>query len=126
MNAMDWIVFVSGVAAIAWVNWYFFLAKQPAARATAGASGAQEVTITVQGGYSPAEIHLKKGVPARLVFDRQETSGCSEEVVIPDFGIRKFLPAFKKTVIELTPDEAGTHEFTCGMSMLHGRLVVES
>lgn len=126
MNATDWIVLAAGAAAIVWVNWYFFLAKRPAARATAGASGAQEVTITVQGGYSPAEIHLKKGVPARLVFDRQETSGCSEEVVIPDFGIRKFLPAFKKTVVELTPDQAGTHEFTCGMSMLHGRLVVES
>src|SRR5215213_8373364 len=120
MNTTDWIVLAAGAAAIVWVNWYFFLAKRPAAQATAGASGAQEVTITVQGGYSPAEIRLKKGVPARLVFDRQETSGCSEEVVIPDFGIRKFLPAFKKTVIELTPDQAGTHEFTCGMSMLHG------
>lgn len=126
MNATDWIVLAAGVAAVAWVNWYFFLAKLPAAQATAGVSGAQEVTIIVQGGYSPAEIHLKQGVPARLVFDRQETSGCSEEVVIPDFGIRRFLPAFKKTVIELTPDQAGTHEFTCGMSMLHGRLVVES
>lgn len=126
MNATDWVVLAGGVAAIAWVNWWFFLAKRPAARATAGASGTQEVTITVQGGYSPAEIHLKKGVPARLVFDRQETSGCSEEIVIPDFGIRRFLPAFKKTVVELTPDRAGIHEFTCGMSMLHGRLVVES
>lgn len=126
MNATDWIVLFAGAAAILWVNWWFFRAKRPAARAAAGASGAQEVTITVQGGYSPAEVRLKKGVPARLVFDRQETSGCSEEVVIPDFGIRKFLPAFKKTVVELTPGEAGTHEFTCGMSMLHGKLIVES
>ena len=125
MNASDWIVILASLAAIAWVNWWFFLARRPAATAVAGASGAQEVTITVQAGYEPAEVKVKRGVPVRLTFDRQETSGCSEEIVIPDFGIRKFLPAFQKTTIELTPQEAGTFEFTCGMSMLHGRLIVE-
>ena len=125
MNATDWIVVAAGLAAIAWVNWYFFLAERQAATATAGTGGVQEVTITVHGGYEPAEVRLQKGVPARLVFDRQETSGCSEEVVLPDFGIRRFLPAFQKTTVELTPDRAGSFEFTCGMSMLRGRLVVQ-
>jgi plastocyanin domain-containing protein len=125
MSPSDWIVVLLGIAAIAWVNWYFFLARRPAATATVGASGAQEVTITVQAGYAPAEVKVKRGAPVRLVFDRQETSGCSEEVVIPDFGIRKFLPAFQKTAIELTPEKAGVFDFTCGMSMLHGKLIVE-
>ena len=26
MNAVDWIVLAGGLGAIAWVNWYFFLA----------------------------------------------------------------------------------------------------
>lgn len=128
MSPLEWIVVLAGAAAVAWVNWYFFLARRGAASAVvAGAAGGgtQEVTITVQGGYEPAEVHLRKGVPARLVFDRRETSGCSEEVVIPDFGIRKFLPAFQKTTVELKPESAGSFEFTCGMSMLRGRLVVE-
>jgi len=125
MSASDWVVIVAGLAAVVWVNWWFFLARRPAATAATGAGGAQEVTITVQAGYEPAEVKVKRGVPVRLIFDRQETSGCSEEIVIPDFGIRKFLPAFQKTAVELTPKEAGTFEFTCGMSMLHGRLVVE-
>ena len=126
MTASDWIVILVSLAVIAWVNWWFFLARRPAATAVAGAGGAQEVTITVQAGYEPAEVKVKRGLPVRLTFDRQETSGCSEEIVIPDFGIRKFLPAFEKTTIELTPKEAGTFEFTCGMSMLHGRLIVEA
>lgn len=125
MNVTDWIAVAAGLAAIAWVNWYFFLARRQAAEASTGTGGAQEVTIVVHGGYEPAEVRLKKGVPARLVFDRQETSGCSEEVVLPDFGIRRFLPAFQKTTVELTPDRAGSFEFTCGMSMLRGRLVVQ-
>ena len=62
----------------------------------------------------------------RLVFERQETSGCSEEVVIPEFGVRKFLPAHKETVVEIQPQKAGSYEFTCGMGMLRGRLIVEA
>ena len=28
MTATDWIVVVGGIAAIVWVNWYFFLAER--------------------------------------------------------------------------------------------------
>jgi plastocyanin domain-containing protein len=124
MTGTEWVVLTAGIAAIAWVNWYFFFAERRAvAAATTG--GTQEVEIEVRGGYDPGVVRLKRGVPARLVFNRQETSSCSEEIVIPAFGIRKFLPAFEKTPVELTPRENGTFEITCGMSMLHGKLVVE-
>lgn len=125
MTGAEWLVLFGGLAAIAWVNWYFFVAGGPAAEATVGAGGVQEVAITVAGGYDPSGIRVKKGRPVRLVFDRRETSSCSEEIVFPDFGIRKFLPAFEKTAVEFTPEEAGTYDFTCGMSMLHGKLTVE-
>lgn len=124
MNATDWLAIVAGVALICCVLWYFFLAEGTAATATS-ASGRQDVTVRVHGGYVPATIRVKAGVPVRLHFDRQETSSCSEEVVFPDFGVRRFLPAFQETVVEVTPQKAGTYEFTCGMSMLHGRLVAE-
>jgi plastocyanin domain-containing protein len=125
MSPLEWTILLAGAAAIAWVNWYFFLAGRRSAVAETREGGAQEVTITVQGGYDPGEVRLKKGIPARLVFDRRETSSCSEEVVFPDFGIRKFLPAFQKTTVELRPDRAGSFDFTCGMSMLRGKLIVE-
>jgi plastocyanin domain-containing protein len=125
MSGIEWMVVLAGLAGIAWVNWYFFLSHGPAAQAAAGAGGVQEMTIAVQGGYSPAQVRVKKGAPVRLVFDRQETSGCSEEVVIPEFGVRRFLPAFQKTAVEITPTRAGTFDFTCGMSMLRGKLTVE-
>ena len=43
MTATDWMVVVGGIAAIAWVNWYFFLAARgtPASR---GESRAGEET----------------------------------------------------------------------------------
>ena len=125
MNAADWVVVAAGLLTVAWINWYFFLAERSTATAVAGAGGVQEVMIGVRGGYDPAEVRVKKGVPVRLIFDRQETAGCSEEIVLPDFGIRRFLPAHQKTTVEFTPERAGTYEFTCGMSMLRGRLTVE-
>lgn len=125
LGPTDWLAIAAGLAAIAWVNWYFFFAERTAAVATTNAGGLQDVTVVVRGGYEPSTIRVKAGRPVRLAFDRQETSGCSEEIVFPDFNVRKFLPAYQRTVIELTPPKAGTYEFTCGMSMLHGKLVAD-
>ena len=124
MSTAQWLVIAAGIAAIAWVNWYFLFAERRAVAASS-TGDTQEVTIVVKGGYDPGVVRLKQGIPARLVFDRQDTSSCSEEVVIPEFGIKKFLPSFQRTAVELTPNKAGTFEITCGMSMLHGKLVVE-
>jgi plastocyanin domain-containing protein len=117
-------VLVVGVIAIALVNWYFFAPRKGAA-ASVGTDGAQTIRIKVQGGYDPQTVRVKRGKPVRLVFDRQEKSPCSEELVMADFGIRQFLAPFKETPIELKPDRAGSFDITCGMSMLHGKLVVE-
>ena len=130
MTGIDWTVVLVGAAAIAAVLWYFFLADGTpvsggAAPVAASDGSPQTAVIQVRGGYDPATIRVLAGKPVRLVFDRQETSSCSEEVVFPDFSVRTFLPAFERTTVEVTPDHAGTYEFTCGMSMLHGRLVAE-
>lgn len=126
MSGTDWLAIVAGLTAIALVNWYFFFAGRTAAAATVSGAGSAEVRIAVRGGYEPATVRVKAGVPVRLVFDRQETSGCSEEVVFPAFGIRKFLPAGKPTPIVVTPPAPGRYEFMCGMSMLRGSLVAEA
>lgn len=126
MSGTDWLVIVVGLAAIGLVNWYFFFAPHAAAAAVSTTAGIAEVRIAVRGGYDPATVRVKAGAPVRLVFDRQETSGCSEEVVFPAFGIRKFLPTGQPTSIEITPPAPGRYEFMCGMSMLRGAVVAEA
>ncbi len=125
IDGNEWLAIIAGLALITWVNWYFFVAGRTPAVATSssGTGQIQEQTIIVDGGYSPAAIRVKARQPVRLVFDRRDTGGCSEEVVFPDFGIRRFLPTGEKTVIEVTPPKKGRYEFTCGMSMLRGAIV---
>ena len=133
LTANEWLVIAGGIAAIGWVNWYFFLAQRAVVSAVGPSTAVAApnrvasavATVVVHGGYDPAVVRVRAGAPVRLIFDRQETSPCSEEIVFPDFGIRRFLPAFEKTTIELTPKAPGRYEFTCGMSMLRGVLVAE-
>lgn len=125
MSQKEIIVVAASLAAIAWINWHFFLAgRRPRAAAAVVDGQAQSITVTVRGGYEPATVQVRRGVPVRITFDRQESSGCSEEVVFPELGVKRFLPAFDRTTIELLPKRAGSFAFTCGMGMLKGRLVV--
>jgi plastocyanin domain-containing protein len=126
MTATEWLVLLTGLAAIGWVNWYFFVAsREPATVASASSDGVQQVTIEVEGGYSPSAVRVRRDAPVRLVFDRRETNSCSEELVIGSLGVRRFLTPFEKTTVDLGPLAPGTYDFTCGMGMLHGKLVVE-
>jgi plastocyanin domain-containing protein len=118
------IVTVLGLALVILVNWYFLFSRRKAKQADIGDSHLQEVTIRVKGGYDPDVIVVKKGIPVRLNFYRDETADCSEIVVFGEFNIRKPLPAFKTTPIEFTPNKEGEYAFNCGMGMLKGKLVV--
>jgi Cu+-exporting ATPase len=123
MTSVQIAVTLAGLAAILGINWYFF-ADRPRVVAAAVAAGVQRVRIEVKGGYTPSVIRVRAGAPVRLEFHRSETNPCTEEVVLPDFGIRTYLPAHETTTVGFTP-AAGTYEFACGMGMVHGTLIAE-
>ena len=124
MSADQILVTLPGLVAIAGVAWFFWGPRRAAVHAAATPSGRQEATIVVKGAYSPDVIVIEHGKPVRLNFLRQETAACSEEVVFPDFARRAQLPEGELVPVEFTPDQAGEYEFTCGMGMLRGKLVV--
>jgi Cu+-exporting ATPase len=118
------IVVIASVALIGFLWWFFFGPKQ-ASRADVR-NGVQEVDIVVKGGFSPDLITVRRGVPLRLNFDRQESGDCTSRVVFADFNASKSLPAFGQATLQFTPDRVGAFDFACGMNMIHGKLVVES
>jgi len=125
MDTTALLVTVVGLSLAVFVLWYFFFSTRQTASAVSSSSGVQEVAITVKGGYSPDVIEVERGKPVQLSFYRDEENSCSEELLMPDFSVRRALPAFKTTLVELLPQQAGRFEFTCGMGMLRGSLVVK-
>ncbi|MGB0972509.1 MAG: cupredoxin domain-containing protein, partial [Mycobacterium sp.] len=123
MGIYEVIVIAATTAILGFLGWFFFGPKT--ARRAHLVSGAQEVDITVKGGYSPNVIRVTEGVPLRLRFDRQESGDCTSRVVFADFGASKTLPAFGTATLEFTPDKVGEFDFACGMNMIHGTLIVE-
>jgi P-type Cu+ transporter len=123
MNVAGISVLLAAAVAIGGLAWFFFGPRR--ARSAQMEGGVQRAVVTVKGGYSPDVIRLRQGVPAQLVFDRQESGDCTSRVVFPDFLVSAALPAFQRTTVRLTPASAGTFGFTCGMNMVHGTLVVE-
>lgn len=82
------------------------------------------VVITDKG-YSRTSIVLRRGVPTRLTFLRQTDATCATEVVIPAYGIRRSLPLNTSIAVSFTPKRSGEFNFTCGMNMMRGKLVVQ-
>ncbi len=125
MDTAEIIVLLSGVALIGFVIWFFFMTEGERERAEVGATGEQQIKVTVKGGYSPDVIVVKKGIPVELDFYRDEAASCTEQVIFGDFQISRMLPAFQTTPIRFTPERAGEFTFTCGMNMVRGKLIVE-
>ncbi|HEX9925275.1 MAG TPA: cupredoxin domain-containing protein, partial [Anaerolineae bacterium] len=64
------IVTLGGLAAIAFIVWFFWLVKKEGIKAALSSGGYQEAMVLVKGGYTPDVIIVEKGKPVRLNFVR--------------------------------------------------------
>ena len=120
------VITLGGIATIAAVAWFFWFKRAEGVAAATVSDGYQEVMVLVKGGYTPDTIRVSAGRPVRLLFRREETAACSEQVVLADFGKSAVLPEGQVVPVEFLPTKPGEHEFTCQMGMLRGRLLVEA
>ena len=117
---MTLITNIAGIALIGFTYWFFFVKKENKA-----VDVENEILITVEGGYKPDVIKIKKGKPVTLKFHRKDKSSCLEDVVIPDLKVKEHLALNKITDIVIQPKEVGEYEISCGMNMFHGKIKVE-
>jgi len=86
----------------------------------------QKLTVTVDGGkYSPALISVKKGMPVELTFKGGKNVSCGSTVVFKSLKQSKDIPVGKSVTFKFTPKNAGTIDFTCGMGMYDGKVIVK-
>ncbi|PKQ29113.1 MAG: hypothetical protein CVT60_07045 [Actinobacteria bacterium HGW-Actinobacteria-10] len=91
--------------------------------AVADADGVQRITVDATNGYNPNVIKLAAGVPAEITFTQAQ--GCMAQVMSEQLGFYEDLTGGPKT-IKLDGLTAGTYEFSCGMQMVFGQIVVEA
>ena len=108
-----------GVGLVGLIYWFFLGKKEEVVRASS------EINIIVDGGYKPAAIRLKKGIKTTLKITRKDPNTCLEEIILPEFKIKKYLPLNEQVDIEITPQKVGEVGFHCGMNMYHGKIIVE-
>jgi plastocyanin domain-containing protein len=110
-----------GLVLIAFIVWWFWLAK--AKPRTAGQDTAIEI-VADNGVYSPAVIEVKKGQPVTLRFIRKDANPCAEKVIFSDINVSADLELNQPKELTLTLDNGGEHEFTCQMGMYRGKILV--
>ncbi|MBT3539262.1 hypothetical protein HN481_04005 [Candidatus Parcubacteria bacterium] len=74
-------------------------------------------------GFTPNKFDLKKDVPVKWIINGKQISGCTNEVIIPEYNISKKLTS-GQNIVEFTPTKAGTTSFSCWMGMVRGSFVV--
>lgn len=114
------LVSMLGVFGMMFTYWFFFMKKIKTVK-----SVGDTVEIIVEGGYKPESISIPYGKTTTLVFERRDASPCLEEVSLPDFKVRKFLSLNERTKVDITPGKRGKFDFSCGMGMYHGELIVK-
>ncbi len=119
------VVTALGLASVAFIVWFFWMAKKRGTLAPVASSGYQEAMVLVKGGYTPDVITVEHGKPVRLNFLREESASCSEIVVFGDFNKSAQLPEGQTVPLEFLPAEPGEYEFGCQMGMYRGKLIVE-
>ena len=76
-------------------------------------------------GYNPDTVTLKPNEVVTLVFTRVEPTECGAQVSFPALGITKELPINTPVPIEYQAGKNGEVDFSCGMGMMHGALVIK-
>jgi len=85
---------------------WWFLGSKPKSQKAEISEGVQEVMITVDGGYVPSLVTVKRGQPIRLQFNRRDPSSCLEKVLFPDFHVAQDLVLNQTTPVEFTLETA--------------------
>ena len=116
------IVAAGGLGLIGLILWFFFGKRSSFAEAS---DGQGSVNVVVDGGYRPASIRVKKGSQTTLKILRRDSNSCLEEIILPDFKIKKYLPINETVDVKINPKVAGEFPFHCGMNMYHGKIIVE-
>ncbi len=100
-------------------------ARASSAPAASAVPAVQELrTVQDEDGYSPAIARITTGIPTKWHIDSRSQYSCAAYVVVPDLGIQLSLNP-GDNVIDLPAMKTGVLQYTCGMGMFSGTILIE-
>jgi nitrosocyanin len=88
----------------------------------------QEIRIVAkQFEYVPSSVVVKKGIPVRIILSSQDVT---HGFAIDAFNVHASVEKGKDTIVNFTPDKAGTYDYYCtvfcgiGHLGMRGKLIV--
>ena len=91
---------------------------------TTGEDGVVEIPLVIENvRYVPQAIQIPADTPVRLIVERREANVCSDELWLPQLGVRAPLTPNGVTVVDIPAAPAGSYSMTCQMGMMSGQVV---
>ena len=86
----------------------------------------KQIVKSILNPYRYPAITVKKGIPVHWEIEAPENAlnGCNYKMIFRDFGFAYEMD-YGTNVIEFTPEQAGTFQYTCWMGMVRGFIKVE-
>ena len=110
---------------IGFIIWWFFIREVHDTELAKADQNKQKAQIVIQGGYSPSTLFLQKGIPAEVEFLQKDSTACLAEVRSAELALDKKIAPGEKVTIKVPTDQAGEYNYSCGMNMFHGKVVVK-
>ncbi|BDR57978.1 cupredoxin domain-containing protein [Xylocopilactobacillus apicola] len=85
----------------------------------------QKAKILINKGYKPDTIEFHRSDPAEITFVQEDSSVCLRQVQSKDLNFQIDLPVGSEKTININTDQTGEFNFSCGMGMFHGKVIVK-
>ncbi|MCF1783579.1 cupredoxin domain-containing protein [Lactobacillus mulieris] len=110
---------------IGFIIWWFFIREVNDTALAKANQNKQKAQIVIQGGYSPSTLVLQKGILAEVEFLQKDSTACLAEVRSAELALDKKIAPGEKVTIKVPTDQVGEYNYSCGMNMFHGKVVVK-
>ncbi|MBN2517542.1 MAG: sulfite exporter TauE/SafE family protein [Candidatus Altiarchaeota archaeon] len=85
----------------------------------------QEMTMRIIGNdFVPNTFTVEAGKPVKWTIIGERVTGCSNEVIFPEFGIDVPVETGETKEVFFTPAKPGKYQFSCWMAMIFGEVNV--
>lgn len=116
---------IIAILLIVFIVWWFYFRQVDDTEEVEANNNLQKAQVVIQGGYSPSTLVLQKGIPAEVEFLQKDSTACLAEIKSAELALDQKIEPNERITVKVPTDQAGEFNYSCGMNMFHGKVVVK-